>query len=247
MKVEDEAKESILEFKDGMVSEENSIEVDNRQSAKTTTLIVQEEERENLPSFADLHNNDNKILSVLNESGSNYSFKGLMRKLNLHQQSLSRALHRLEEIDLIEKSPNGYSLSNKGAAKSNIAPTSKGRQYIQLLQTYIPVRIKAIEIAGQLIGKWFKNLRWLGMIDSGADYTLQWLSDDGSFQINLRIIFNYIVIETNALTEKEKVNAMIGSYMIYQQIVRAMQHRLSVTFALDYHTSHRLTLKRNNN
>jgi DNA-binding transcriptional ArsR family regulator len=188
-----------------------------------TALIVKEEES---LSIDDFHNNDNKILSVLNEAGSNYSFKGLMRKLNLHQQSLSRALHRLEEMGVVEKSPVGYKLSDKTAIVRTDLPPPKGREYTQLLQTYIPVSVKAGEIVRHLVGRWFKNLRWIGMIESGTGYTLQWTSDDGTFQINLRMISDYIVIETNALTEKEKVQSMVGSYAIYEQITKAMQSRL---------------------
>jgi len=193
-------------------------------TGKSAQVLVQEE-----PLVAsDLHNNDSKILSVLNEAGSNYSFKGLMRKLGLHQQSLSRALHRLEELGLVEKSQTGYRLV-KGI-ESTISRIDlhrpKGREYMQLLQTYIPFNVKAVEIVRQLVGRWFKNLRWLGMIESGTGYTLQWSSDDGSFQINLRMISDYIVIETNASTEKEKVEAMVGSYSIYEQITKAMQSKL---------------------
>jgi hypothetical protein len=97
---------------------------------------------------------------------------------------------------------------------------------MQLLQTYIPLNVRAVEVVRQLVGKWFKNLRWLGMIESGTGYTLQWSSEDGSFQINLRMISDYIVIETNAATEKEKVEAMVGSYAIYEQITKAMQSKL---------------------
>src|SRR5919109_4680000 len=93
-------------------------------------------------SATDFHNNDNKILALLNEDGSDYSFKGLMRKLSLHQQSLSRALRRLEEMELVEKSPVGYRLSKAGAtAISRIGLLQqqqqhkpKGREYMQLLQ-----------------------------------------------------------------------------------------------------------------
>jgi DNA-binding Lrp family transcriptional regulator len=198
---------------------EDSIEVTNGKTA----LIVKEEEP---LSIDDFHNNDNKILSVLNEAGSNYSFKGLMRKLNLHQQSLSRALHRLEEMGVVVKSPVGYRLSYKAAITRTDLPAPKGREYTQLLQTYIPVSVKAGEIVRHLVGRWFKNLRWIGMIESGTGYTLQWASDDGSFQINLRMISDYIVIETNALTEKEKVQSMVGSYAIYEQITKVMQSRL---------------------
>jgi DNA-binding HxlR family transcriptional regulator len=205
--------------------------------AAAAQILVEEEEEEddsqNSLSANDFHNNDNKILAVLNEAGSNYSFKGLMRKLNLHQQSLSRALRRLEEMELVEKSPVGYQLSKGGTtAVSRIELLQqqqhkpKGREYMQLLQTYIPLNVKPSEVIRHLIGRWFKNLRWIGMIRSDTGYTLQWTSDDGSFQINLRLIAEYIVIETNASTEKEKVQAMVGSYTIYEQITNVMQSRL---------------------
>lgn len=204
-------------------------------SGKTAQILVEEEPL----SLDDFHNNDNKVLSVLNESGSNYSFKGLMRKLNLHQQSLSRALHRLEEMGLVEKSPVGYRLSKGGeSAISRVGLHSpKGREYMQLLQSYIPLNVRASEIVRQLVGRWFKNLRWMGMIESGTGYTLQWTSDDGSFQINLRMISDYIVIETNALTEKEKMDAMVGSYAIYEQITKTMQSMVGA-YAVDHRVSY---------
>lgn len=204
-------------------------------TGKSAQVLVQEEPF----AITDLHNNDSKILSVLNETGSNYSFKGLMRKLGLHQQSLSRALHRLEEMGLVERSQAGYRLvkgSESAIARIELR-RPKGREYMQLLQTYIPLNVKAGEIVRQLVGKWFKNLRWLGMIESGTGYTLQWSSEDGSFQINLRMISDYIIIETNASTEKEKVEAMIGSYAIYEQITKAMQSRLGA-YSVDHHISY---------
>ena len=213
--------------------------ISGKAAAAAAQILVEDDDSQESLSATDFHNNDNKILALLNEDGSNYSFKGLMRKLSLHQQSLSRALRRLEEMELVEKSPVGYRLSKAGAtAMSRIEllqqqrkPT--GREYMQLLQTYIPLNVKASEVMRQLIGKWFKNLRWIGMIRSDTGYTLQWTSDDGAFQINLRLIADYIVIETNAFTEKEKVQAMVGSYIIYEQITKVMQSRLD-TYVLDH-------------
>nr|MDQ3969277.1 MarR family transcriptional regulator [Thermoproteota archaeon] len=136
-------------------------------AAAAQILVEEDDDSQESPSATDFHNNDNKILALLNEDGSNYSFKGLMRKLNLHQQSLSRALRRLEEMELVEKSPVGYQLSKAGAtAMSRIEflqqqqHKPKGREYMQLLQTYIPLNVKASEVMRHLIGKWFKNLRW---------------------------------------------------------------------------------------
>jgi DNA-binding HxlR family transcriptional regulator len=223
--------------REGFAAEKQMI---NGKATAAAQILVEEDDNSQDPiSATDFHNNDNKILALLNEAGSNYSFKGLMRKLNLHQQSLSRALHRLEEMELVEKSPVGYRLSKAGAsAMSRIELLQqqhkpKGREYMQLLQTYIPLNVKAPEVMRPLIGRWFKNLRWIGMIRSDTGYTLQWTSDDGSFQINLRLIADYIVIETNASTEKEKVQAMVGSYTIYEQITRAMQSRLDA-YILDH-------------
>lgn len=207
--------------------------------AAAAQILVEDDDSQDSLSATDFHNNDNKILALLNEDGSNYSFKGLMRKLNLHQQSLSRALRRLEEMELVEKSPVGYQLSKAGTtAVSRIELLQQphkpmGREYMELLQTYIPLNIKSSEVMRHLIGRWFKNLRWIGMIRSDTGHTLQWTSDDGAFQINLRLIADYIVIETNASTEKEKVQAMVGSYTIYEQITKVMQSRLDA-YVLDH-------------
>lgn len=198
-------------------------------AGKTAQLLVSEEES---VSLQDLHSNDTKVLALLNEAGSNYSFRGLMRRLNLHQESLSRALHRLEEVGLVEKTMAGYKLSKSAGVVARPKQGLKGSDYMQLLQTYIPINVKPVEVVRQLVGKWFKNLRWLGMIESATGYTLQWTSEDGSFQINLRLISDYIVIETNASTEKEKVQSMAGSYAIYQQITKVMQNRLGTSYQL---------------
>jgi predicted transcriptional regulator len=178
--------------------------------------------------------NDSKILSLLNqEVGSNYySFTGLMRKLNLHQQSLTRALNRLQDLGLIDRSNMGYKLTKNGISmlsKSSVGPIDKiikPKEYIQLLQTYIPINVNARDIACSLIGKWFNNLRWTGLIENEMEYMLQWISEDNSFQINLRILTDYIVIETNAISDKEKVEAMVGSCRIFEQIIRILQSKL---------------------
>lgn len=211
---------------------EQQAESSQKEVASGKQVLVQDE---NAFSADDLHGNDTKVLSLLNEEeGSNYSFKGIMRKLHIHQQSLSRALHRLEEMGLVEKSQTGYRLSKVGetaaaAAKTgrSIIAVPKGREYMQLLQTYVPVNIRPLEIVRALIGKWFRNLRWVGLIESSTGFTLQWASDDGSFQINLRMVSDYVVIETNAASEKEKLQAMVGSYAIYEQITKILQDRLA--------------------
>lgn len=198
-----------------------------------------------------LRNNDTKILKLLDqEPGSSYSFNGFIRKLNLHQQSLTRALKRLEDLRLIEKSQIGYRLTTNGGSLMTLLTTknsinnyarSRGHApdierekrncYIQLLQTRISVDVKPEEILGKLIGKWFNNLRWVGLVESeGGGYMLQWVSDDNnSFQIILRVISKYLTVETNASSDKEKIEAMIGSYRIFEEITKILRNKLENT------------------
>lgn len=249
---------------------------------KSKQILIQEEQKDydnnirvedSLPLTDDvLHLNDSKILLLMGqEVRSNYSFKGLIRKLNLHQQSLTRALIRLEDMKLVEKSSIGYKLTENGESLMRLLLSSKNRAYklvsnnsilekkkekekrngyIQLLQTYISVDIKPEEILYGLIGKWFNNIRWVGMIESEAGgYMLQWISDDHyGFQINLRLISDYLIIETNAASDKEKIEAMIGSYRIFEQISKILRNKLEegtgIMRRLDLHISH--TSKQNN-
>ena len=237
--------ESTTALKDETPTESLAAEkqvINSKPVSAAQILVEDNDDSQSSLSANDFHNNDNKILALLNEAGSNYSFKGLMRKLNLHQQSLSRALHRLEEMELVEKSLVGYRLSKRGVNAMSSTELlqqykPKSREYMQLLQTYIPLNVKPSEVMRHLIGRWFKNLRWIGMISSDTGYTLQWASDDGSFQINLRLIAEYIVIETNASTEKEKVQAMVGSYAIYEQITKVIQSRFDA-YVLDHQDTH---------
>jgi DNA-binding HxlR family transcriptional regulator len=249
---------------------------------KSKQILIQEEQKDydnnvrvedSLPLTDDvLHLNDSKILLLMGqEVRSNYSFKGLIRKLNLHQQSLTRALIRLEDMKLVEKSSIGYKLTENGESLMRLLLSSKNRAhklvsnnailekmnekekrygYIQLLQTYISVDVKPEEILYGLIGKWFNNLRWVGMIESEAGgYMLQWINDDHyGFQINLRLISDYLIIETNAASDKEKIEAMIGSYRIFEQISKILRNKLEegtgIMRRLDLHISH--TSKQNN-
>jgi DNA-binding MarR family transcriptional regulator len=236
---------------------DSTISSANNSKSKQDLIQTQEQEENsnnaddnnrNSLSINDFHNNDTKILSFLNqETGANYSFKGLLRKLNLHQQSLTRALSRLEDLGLIEKSSLGYKLSKNGesimtlSTKSNLEKRAgaleegedeeeagkKKNGYVQLLQTYVPIDIKSDEIVHSLIGKWFNNLRWIGMIESQTgEYMLQWINDNNTFQIVLRVISKYLIIETNANSDKEKVEAMIGSYRIFEQITKILRIKL---------------------
>ena len=181
----------------------------NPSSTKQESVIIED---------ADVRPNDEKVLETLGEDRSRYTFKGLVRKLGIHQETLSRSLHRLDELGLVEKSDLGYKLSRKGELISGNRISPAKIAYTPLMQTYIPSNIDVGSIVSSLAGKWFKNLRWLGMIEGEMGQLLQWVNEHNSFQVNLRIVGNYIIIETNAGSDKDKVDAMVSAYKIFEYV-----------------------------
>ena len=193
----------------------------------------------------DVRNNDKKILSLLRkEMWSTYSFKALERKLDIHQQSLSRALKRLLDLNLIEKTSSGYKLVERNMYNFNpilednllneeieIDKSKKHRKYKQLIQIYMPVKSNIEPIVDNLAGKWFGNLRWFGLIKKETGFRLQWIAVDKHssnkiFQINVSILSEYIIVETDAVSDGEKVEAMYYSNRIIEEIIKILQENL---------------------
>jgi biotin operon repressor len=209
--------------------------LDSVESSERSPLAIQVENGSGVVSTEDISNNDFKIISLLKQdTDAYYSFKGLMRKLDLHQESLSRALNRLQGYGLVQHSANGYKL-NQNEPSNNLSKspsrlvelaTSTNLQYDRVLQIYLPVDIRSEEIVRALNGKWFRRLRWLGLVQSESGYLLQWINEGTSFQIKLRLALDHITVESNAASDSDKIEAMVGSCRILEQIMKVYQTRL---------------------
>lgn len=211
-------------------TEEKEITVDD----KIVQIVLDESSGISLDDF---RLNDKKVLSLLNQDSdladNQYTFNGLARKLGMHKQSLSRALHRLEDAGLVQKTESGYKLSRNLRSilvkKSRIDLENLSRkmskqhlQFVQILQLYIPTTVKVEEVVDKLIGKWFGNLRWIGLIEGDVGYVLQWAYSD-KFQVNLKIVSRYAIVESNATGDKNKAEATISAYRIFEQITKTLQ------------------------
>ncbi|MGI0087748.1 MAG: ArsR family transcriptional regulator [Nitrosotalea sp.] len=170
--------------------------------------------------------NDSKVLDVLSENNSIYTFSGIMRKIGMHQETLSRSLQRLSEQDLVQKSPNGYKLSKKAVFKKQ---TRSERNFTPILRAYLPSDVDIAKLIDVMVGRWFKNLRWTGMVENKDEYLLQWIEELGLFEINLRIIPNSIIIETNAKKEKV-IESLISAFRIVQEAFRSILDSQKITF-----------------
>jgi DNA-binding Lrp family transcriptional regulator len=217
-----------LDEKDKIVNEKE-VEVDK----KMVQIIV---DHSSDVSLDDFQVNDKKILSLLNQdsdiSDIKYTFNGLVRKLGIHQQSLARSLHRLENAGLVTKTDYGYKLAKNLDSvlvkKSRIIlenMSKKASQIIpfeQILQLYIPTTVKVEDVVAKLFGKWFGSLRWLGMIQGDGGYILQWNSDS-KYNVNLKIVSRYAIIESNAAGDTAKSEATINAHRIVEQITKLLK------------------------
>ena len=190
-------------------------------------------------SLDDFQTNDKKVLSVLNQdsdvSDNQYTFNGLVRKLGIHQQSLTRSLHRLASAGLIKKTVHGYRLAKNldsilvKKSRIDLENLSNGisdqyEQFEQILQLYIPTEIKVEDVIRKLHGKWFGTLRWIGIIQGDGGYVLQWASSD-KYRVNLKLVSRYAVVESDASGAKLKSESIIHAHKILEHITRLLKER----------------------
>ena len=205
-------------------------------------------------SIKDLHRIDRKILRLLTEQPwSTYSFKALERKLSVHQQTLARSLRRLVELSIIEKSPAGYRLNEMNAPSilslienstinlfgeeelllEDSSKSRKQRKFNQLLQIYLPVKVLDVkQVVDRLTRKWFGNLRWLGLVKKDTGYRLEWIvrgkyEDKDLFRINVTIVSEYVIVESDAETMSDKIEAMSYSNKLVGEIIKGFKRDLT--------------------
>ena len=189
----------------------------------TITRVDEESYSEDVINITNIHDelrpNDSRVLDALGENNSIYTFSGIMRKIGMHQETLSRSLQRLFEQDLVQKSQNGYKLSKKGVVLKK--QTRSESHFTPILKAYLPSEVDVAKLIVGMRGRWFKNLRWIGIAENKDEHLLQWIDEVGLFQINLRVIPNSIIIETNA--KKEKVTeALISVFRIVQETFKSI-------------------------
>ena len=190
-------------------------------------------------SLDDFQTNDKKVLSLLNQDSdvndNQYTFNGLVRKLGIHQQSLTRSLRRLESAGLVKKTDYGYKLTKNldsilvKKSRIDLENLSKSmshqyEQFEQILQLYIPTDIKVEDVVNKLLGKWFGTLRWIGMVEGDGGYVLQWASSD-KYHVNLKLVSRYAVVESDASGAKLKSESIIHAHRILEQITKLLKER----------------------
>lgn len=173
-------------------------------------------------------------LAILKAIGSDYetqqfSFQGIRRKLGLHQETLSRALHRLQRDGFIERMENSYAISEKG--ESAILPSKtlgenigKSDPYsVVLLQSVLPGDLIQQQLVDSMSYKWFGNLRWLGSANRNGTTTLSWISSVTGLTIFVKIRDNTLTIETYPRDSGSISEATRSAFELFDHVSRALK------------------------
>src|SRR5713101_693586 len=140
---------------------------------------------------ANITSRDSSILQAIQDEGLTvFTFDGLKRMLGVHQEKLSRVLDRLEDEGLLEKVPEGYSVTLRGSELIP-RPLNSAQPRIPIVQSLLPQDIDLSRIISGLKGRWFGSLRWLGYSQTDEGLVLKWITED-SFLIDAKSTENYL-------------------------------------------------------
>lgn len=164
---------------------------------------------------------DTSVLHVIGEEElTNFTFDGLKRRLRVHPETLSRILYRLEEQGIIEKSASGYNVTTKARQLLKQHPTYESQPTVPILQTLLSPDIPVDQIISNLRGRWFGNLRWVGISQTADGTSLKWITEDGGTQIEATFTQGTLSIEAKPLTEEDLNKAMKAAYQLIAYITR---------------------------
>ena len=97
---------------------------------------------------------------------------------------------------------------------------------------HIPIKVNVEQLVNSISRKWFGNLRWLGLVRKDTGYRLEWVvrnkySDRDLFRINVTIVSEYIIVESDAETKSEKIEAMSYSNKLIGEILKRFKNDLT--------------------
>jgi DNA-binding Lrp family transcriptional regulator len=169
-----------------------------------------------------LSNHDRDILALLGrEAAIQVSFQGLRRLLDIHQESLTRALRRLQEEGLVSGTTEGYRLSSQGVSLAQAVPDPIQSPPIPVLRTVLPGEREGRRASEVLRQRWFGPLRWYGSAEDAAGRTLTWTTEDGGIRLDARFEGVFLSVDGRLIDPNRLPEAVAAAHRILNEVTRA--------------------------
>jgi len=163
---------------------------------------------------------DSGILHQMQEEGLTvFSFDGLRRLLGIHQETLSRALARLQDDGLVEKVADGYRLTPEAGELVQRRLSSEAAR-IPILHTLLPADADLGRIVAGLKGHWFGKLHWVGYSQDEEGTVLKWITEDDGVQVDAKFIDDFLTIEARAGEGQDVSPAVKSTHQLLGYISR---------------------------
>jgi hypothetical protein len=171
----------------------------------------------------DLRDSDREVLDLLrSEPATAIGFQGLRRRLRIHPERLSRALHRLAADDLVVRTDLGYRVTARASAVLSPQDTARHSSTTPVLQTYLPADVDVRGVAVALRGTWIGPLRWYGLTETPTGLQISWVTEDDSIQLDARLRPGELTIAAAVDSADRLDEAARLGHLLFQGIVRGI-------------------------
>lgn len=142
------------------------------------------------------------------------AFSGIRRRLDLHQESLTRTLDRLARDGLVEDTGDGYALTREGYEAIRACDGPASRPTLRpIVAASIPPTVDPEQVEEGLSGRWFDGLHWYGRADGPGEITLAWLTDPGRQMVQVRVAGGTLTVETEADVDDPEAIRAVGALL----------------------------------
>jgi len=171
----------------------------------------------------DLREHDREVLEFLSQDpASRVAFQGLRRRLGIHPEQLSRALHRLSDDNLVERTELGYRVTPRALSVFSPGAFSSEEHGVTILHTYLPADLDLRALVHGVHGTWIGPLRWYGLSESADGMRLTWALEDDSIRLETLIRPGHLAVIAKVLSPERLDEAARLGHQLFQHIARAV-------------------------
>jgi len=178
-------------------------------------------------AVVDLREHDRDVLEFLTrEPTAQVAFQGIRRRLGIHPEQLSRALHRLADDGLVERTEHGYRATAKALTVLSPDILTHTPEGLTVLETYLPADVVVKGLVDALQGRWFGPLRWFGFSEDAGDLRLWWSTEDNGIQLEVRLQDGKLRIVAHIASRDRLDEAARHAYLLFEHLSRELSRGL---------------------